>query len=73
MRALSMKVPEALDRDLAKLAKRRGVSKAALVRTAVEEYVARERDGTAAKSLVAAADAPAEPSTSPSGIDDYGW
>jgi predicted transcriptional regulator len=43
MRTLSLKVPEALDRDLVELAARRGVSKSALIRDAMTELVARGR------------------------------
>ena len=56
---LSLKVTEELDRDLADLAKRRSVSKSALIRDALADFVARERASTGA--------AQAED------VDEYGW
>jgi hypothetical protein len=44
MRTLSIKLPDALDADLGKLAKQRGVSKSALVQEALKAYLA-DKDG----------------------------
>lgn len=53
-RTLSMKVPDALDRRLSKLAKRRGVSKSALVRDAKAEQIGRARHGGPLRRLLPA-------------------
>jgi len=39
MKVLSLKVPEALDRKLTAVVKRRGVRKSAVVRQALEQYL----------------------------------
>ena len=82
MRTLSMKVPEALDHDLAVLAERRGVSKSALVRDTMSELVARERVGAdrppagsflaLAEDLAGCVEAPEDLSTNKAYLDDYG-
>ena len=57
VRTFSMRVPEALDRDLGTLARQRGVSKSALVREALAELVSRKREpGSAPGSFLAAAE-----------------
>lgn len=82
MRTLSMKVPEALDQDLAKLAARRGVSKSALIRDMMSEFVARERSVddrppagsflALAEDLLGCVDGPEDLSTNEDYLDGYG-
>ena len=76
-----MKVPDSLDRQLADLATRRGVSKSSLVRQAVSELVAREGTSkTASKgSFLAAAqehagtiEGPEDLSTEARHLEGYG-
>jgi len=43
MRTVSLKLPESLDEKLAAIAAKRGASKSAVLREALEEYVRNER------------------------------
>lgn len=82
MRTLSMKVPEALDRELSELAERRGVSKSALVRDAMAELVGRERAAVdrpptgsflaLAEDLAGCLGGPEDLSTNVAYMDEYG-
>jgi len=81
MRTLSMKVPEALDRDLTALAARRGVSKSAVIRDAVTEVLTRERGGARppagsflalAEDLAGCVEAPEDLSSNESYMEDFG-
>ncbi len=81
MRTLSMKVPETLDRDLAELATRRGVSKSALIRDAMAELVTREGSSerppadsflALAEDLAGCVEGPEDLSTNEDYLDGYG-
>ncbi len=82
MRTLSIKVPETLDRDLTRLAERRGVSKSVLVRDAMGDLVARERSGAdrppagsflaRAEDLAGCVDGPEDLSSNKEYLDGYG-
>lgn len=79
MKVLSLKVPEQLDRKLAAVVKRRGMSKSTVVREALERYVDESREirrGSfldLAEDLVGCVkDAPADLSSSPKHLDGYG-
>lgn len=79
MKVLSLKVPKALDRKLAAVVRRRGASKSALVRQALERYLddAQEvRRGSfldLAGDLVGCVkDAPADLSSNPRHLADFG-
>lgn len=81
MRTISMKLAESLDRELADLAARRGVSKSSLIRDAVTDLVVRERasDRPAAGSFLALAEdlagcveGPEDLSTNKDYLDGYG-
>jgi len=67
---LSMKVSDDLDRDLAALARRRGVSKSALIREAMAELVASAARAEAGSAGGAGA---AEGATANDDADEYGW
>lgn len=82
MRTLSIKVPEALDRDLSRLAKRRGVSKSVLVRDTMGDLVAHERSDAdrppvgsflaLAGNLAGCVDAPEDMSSNKRHLEGYG-
>lgn len=79
MKVLSLKVPEALDRKLTAVVKRRGVRKSAVVRQALEQYLDESgeiRNGSfleLAGDLVGSIkDAPADLSTNPRYLADFG-
>lgn len=81
MRSLSLKVSENLDRGIADLAARRGISKSALIREAVSDLIARERapEPNGGKSFLALAedlagtlDGPEDLSTNPDYLNGYG-
>ena len=79
MKVLSFKVSEALDRKLAAVVRRRGVGKSAVVRRALEHYLddsGEVRKGSfleLAGDLVGCVkDAPADLSTNPRHLADFG-
>ncbi|MCG8555810.1 MAG: ribbon-helix-helix domain-containing protein [Proteobacteria bacterium] len=63
MRTVSFKLPEHLDEVLSELARRRGSSRSALVREALEALASGERPG-----VTAAADALVKPVTGPADL-----
>lgn len=78
MKTISLKVPEAMDHELARRAASRGLSKSDIVREAVGEYLV-ENDTPAAGSFLAAAadlvgsvDGPEDLSHNPEHLADYG-
>ena len=77
MKTLSLKVPDALDAKLTALAARRGESKSAVVREAIERYVP-EAPGEAAslldlsRDLVGSVSGPKDLATNPKYLEDYG-
>ena len=74
MRAISLKLPDALDRRLTELAVRRKTSRSALLREALEAYACEpSRSVTAlAGDLVGSLDGPKDLSSSPRHLSDYG-
>ena len=74
MRATSLKLPEALDRRLTLLAKRRKTTRSALLREAIEAFAAGEKGSFAARAgdLVRAWDAPKDLSKNPKHMAGYG-
>ena len=82
MKTLSIKVPETLDRHLAELAERRGVSKSVLAREAMRDLVARKSSGTdrpprgsflaLAEDLAGCVDAPEDLSSNKKYLNGYG-
>ena len=72
MPTLSLKISDELDRDLVALARRRGVSKTALIRDALTDFVS--RGGSAAGSPAdGGAGAPGDPAPNDPNVDEYGW
>ena len=79
MKVLSLKVPEALDRKLTAAVKRRGVPKSAVVRQALEQYLDESGEIRRGSFLELAGDlvgsikdAPADLSTNPRHLTDFG-
>lgn len=74
MRTVSFKLPEQLDNELSALAKRRGSSRSALVREALQTLSAsRRRSVTAAvDELIGTVDGPQNLSTNPRHMRGYG-
>ena len=74
MRTVSFKLPEALDEALSDLARRRGSSRSALVREALEGLAASGRRSVTAvvDELVGPLDGPADLSTNPKHLSGYG-
>lgn len=82
MKTLSLKVPETLDRDLEKLASKRGMNKSSVIREAMGEHVARHKqdEEPSPKSFLARAhdlagcldDGPEDLSTQAYHLDGYG-
>lgn len=79
MKMLSLKVPEALDRKLAAVVRRRGMRKSAVVRQALEQYLDDSGDLRRGSFLELAGDlvgsvkdAPADLATSPRHLTDFG-
>jgi len=74
MRALSLKLPDALERQLARLAQKRQMSRSALIREAIEAFTVRSRTSVtaAATDLVGSLKGPVDLSTSSKHLDGYG-
>src|SRR5688572_12546279 len=79
MKMLSLKVPEALDRKLTAVVKKRGVPKSAVVRQALERYLDESGEIRSGSFLELAGDlvgsikdAPADLSTNPRHLADFG-
>jgi hypothetical protein len=74
MRAISLKVPESLDRRLTELAARRNTTRSALLREALEAFAAEpSRSVTSlAGDLVGSLSGPRDLATAPRHMADYG-
>ncbi len=78
MKTISLKLPHALDAKLTALLKQRGTSKSALIREAIEDYVAHQNEPLAgsfldlAKSCCGCVDGPEDLSTCKTYMDGYG-
>lgn len=74
MRALSIKLPETLDRRLTELAQKRHISRSALFREALEAFAARPMKSVAAGAadLAGSLKGPADLATSSKHLDGYG-
>jgi len=78
MKTLSLKLPDSLESQVASSARRRGVSKSALVREALEEYLANGRGRTRKSVLDLVGDlrgcveGPRDLSTNPRHMKGYG-
>ena len=79
MKTLSFKVPESLDRKLARAVKHRRVQKSVIVREALERYLDESADAArgsfidvTAHLLGCVKDAPADLSANPRHLDDFG-
>lgn len=79
MKVLSFKVPDSLDRKLTAVVKRRRVKKSTIVREALAQYLVDAPEARRASALELAGDlvgslkgAPADLSTNPRYLDDYG-
>ena len=78
-KVLSFKVPEALDRKLDAVVKRRGMPKSVVVREAIEHYVDASQEVRTGSFLDLAGDlvgcvknAPADLASNPKHLDGYG-
>ena len=74
MRTLSFKLPQALDKALSDLARRRKSSRSALVREALERLASSGRRSVTAvvDDLIGDLDGPVDLSTNPKHMRDYG-
>lgn len=74
MKLISCKIPETLDRDLARLAKQRKTSRSAVIREALESFTRRPNLSftQAASQLVGFVDGPGDLSTNPKHMEGYG-
>jgi Arc/MetJ-type ribon-helix-helix transcriptional regulator len=78
MKTVSLKLPDALDGRLSVFIRKRKVSKSAVIREALEAYLAREGEAApnsfleAARDLCGHIDGPADLSTNPKHLDGYG-
>jgi len=78
MKTISLKLPDSLDARVAGTARRRGVSKSALVREALEAYLTNGRTGTRKSVLDLVGDlrgcveGPRDLSTNPKHLKGYG-
>ncbi len=77
MKTLSLKVPDALDAKLIAIATRRGSSKSAVVREAIERYVPEAPGETASlldlsSDLVGSVSGPKDLATNAKYLKDYG-
>lgn len=79
MKVLSVKVPEALDRKITAVLKRRGMKKSDVVREALERYLDETHEVRGGSFLDLAGDlvgcvkdAPADLSSNPKHMDGYG-
>jgi Arc/MetJ-type ribon-helix-helix transcriptional regulator len=77
---LTVKIPEALERSIALVARRERITKSELVRRAMAKYVAQSDDAKAFQSALDLAgsligsvrDGPADLASNPAYMDDYG-
>ena len=75
MRTVSFKLPEELDRKLDKLAQRRGSSRSAVVREALDALTnegLRPTIGALAADLIGSVEGPGDLSTNPKYMADFG-
>jgi predicted transcriptional regulator len=74
MRAVTLKLPDALDQRLTELAARRNTSRSALLRAAIEAYVSEPARSVTARAgdLAGALDGPEDLSSSPRHLSGYG-
>ena len=78
MKTISVKVPEELEAKLAAVAARRGESKSTLIRTAIEQLIASEKDITPnscldlSRDLVGCVDGPTDLSYNKKRLEGYG-
>ncbi len=78
MKALSLKLPDKLDARLRTVLKRRGIGKSALVREALESYLAQDAKPAGGSFLELARDlegcvmGPKDLSAGPKHLEDYG-
>lgn len=80
MKTISLKLPDALERKLVATVKQRGVAKSDVVREALTHYLTGTATAAHEDSLLAHAgnlagcvtDAPADASTNPRYLDDFG-
>ena len=75
MKTLSLKLPPGLSVKLARVAKKRGQSKSAVVRAALEEFLKSERPMSAlelADDLVGCGEGPGDLSTNPKYMEGFG-
>lgn len=74
MRTISLKLPDALDRTLTRLAASRGTTKSAVLREAFEAYAAESRRSVTALAggLVGSLRRPKDLSSSPRHLECYG-
>jgi predicted transcriptional regulator len=78
VKIISLKLPEALNAKLTALIKQRGISKSALIREAIEDYVAHQGEPLTgsftdlAESWCGSVDGPEDLSTGKPYLDGYG-
>lgn len=80
MNTLTIKLPEALERQIAQVARRRRITKSELVRRAAEQYVARDAESGAFRSAADLAgnlagsikNTPSDLASDPRHLEDYG-
>ena len=78
MKTVSLKLPDALDSKLTALIRKRQMSKSAVIREALEAYLAREDEADpnsfleAARELCGIVDGPSDLSTNSTYLDGYG-
>ena len=77
MKSVSLKLPDELHSQLARLSKQRGAAKSEVVRDALEAYFADAKNGGAscadlAGDLVGSLDGPADLATNPKHLRGYG-
>ncbi len=76
MKAITIKVPDSLDKEIVYEAQRQGVSKSSLVREALVTYLTKSEKNQSAldliRDLVGTVDGPADLSTNPKYLEDLG-
>ncbi len=78
MKTVSLKLPELLDAKLTTLIRKRGTSKSAIIREALEEYLSREGEPSPgsflelAQDLCGCVEGPVDLSTNQDHLDGYG-
>jgi predicted transcriptional regulator len=78
MKTLTLKLPDALDRQLTVLVSQRGVNKSVLIREAIERYLSDSKAIQAgsfldlAGNLVGCVEGPADLSTNPAHLEGFG-